>query len=99
MFAAVLSPVLALTDETQCVLTCRQLGITRLVMLALSFVESDPCRRGYWDFEVRSLGNINQDGLFRLSDPEGPYGRNSRPCAPVHAALSLTPRFAVMSRS
>src|SRR5262249_337318 len=28
-------PWLALTDETQCLLTCRQLGITRLVMLPL----------------------------------------------------------------
>jgi len=61
---------MALTDETQCLLTCRQLGANPTRYARLSFVESDPCRHGYWDFDVRSLGNINYDGLFRL--PEGP---------------------------
>ena len=66
-------PLLALTDETQRS-HVGNWGITRLVMLALSFVESDPCRHGYWDFDVRSLGKINQDGLLAFPIGNGPMG-------------------------
>jgi hypothetical protein len=37
--------------------------------------------------------NINQDGLFRLPDPERPCSTNSRPCAPCSRGLELDTTF------